>query len=142
MNRERSLHRRVLLATALLCLAACTAACIAACASGPDNPTQARAGEWRGETELGSFSFTVCEGGKKITAYTLEYEVDGAAETLSLDAGDEVLIDKEGTFDLSTPEAGVVFRGQFSADGKSASGIWEVTAPGGDSVSEEWAVER
>ena len=144
MSRKSPLHRRVLLAAALLCLAAC----VAACASNADNPTQARAGAWHGETEFGSFSFTVCEGGRKITAYALEYAMDGAAETLSLDAGDEVVIDKEGAFDLSTPEAGVTFRGQFSADGKSASGIWAITptgaaAPvGGDTVSEDWTLDR
>lgn len=137
MRRGGSLHRRVLLAATLLCLAAC----IAGCASSSDNPTQARAGTWRGETAFGSFSFTVCEGGRKITAYTLEYTTDGTTQALALGGGDEVLIDKEGTFDLSTPEAGVVFRGQFSKDGKSASGVWEVAAPGG-AVSEAWDAKR
>ena len=138
MRRASSLHRRVLLAVALLCLAAC----IAACASGSDNPTQARAGTWRGETEFGSFSFTVCEGGRRITAYTLEYTTGGTTQALALGGGNEVQIDKEDAFDLSTPEAGVTFRGQFSEDGKSASGVWEITLPGGDTVSEAWAVER
>ena len=142
MSRARSLHRRVPLAAALLCLAACVAACIAGCASGSDNPTQSRVGTWRGETEFGSFSFTVCEGGRKITAYTLEYTTGGATQALALGGGDEVLVDKEGTFDLSAPEAGVVFRGQFNQDGKSASGVWEITAPGGDTVSEEWVIDR
>ena len=139
MSREGSLHRRVLLAAALLCLAACVAACVAGCASSSDNPTQARAGTWRGETEFGSFSFTVCEGGRKITAYTLEYTRNGTTQALALGGGDEVLIDKEGAFDLSTPEAGVTFRGKFSKDGSSASGVWEVA---GGTVSEAWDAER
>ncbi len=142
MRRGSSFYRRVLLASALLCLAACVVPCIAGCSSGSDNPTQARSGTWRGETEFGSFSFTVCEGGRKITAYTLEYTTGGTTQALAHGGGDEVLIDKEGAFDLSTPEAGVTFRGQFSEDGKRASGVWEVTAPGGDTVAEEWAAER
>jgi hypothetical protein len=137
MRREGLFHRRLLLATALVCLAAG----MAGCASGSDNPTQARAGTWRGETVFGSFSFSVCEGGRKITACTLEYTV-GESTMLSMGGGEEVLIDKEGSFDLSTPEAGVVFRGQFSKSGKRASGVWEITPPGGETVSEEWAVER
>jgi hypothetical protein len=137
MRREGSFHRWLLLATALVCLAAC----MAGCASGSDSPTQARAGTWRGETAFGSFSFTVCEGGRKITAYTLDYTV-GESKMLSTGGGEEVLIDKEDSFDLSTPEAGVVFRGQFSKNGKRASGVWEITPPGGETVSEEWAVER
>ena len=142
MSRRGSLHRQVLLTTVLLCLATCIAASIAGCASGSDNPTQARTGTWHGETEFGSFSFTVCEGGRRITAYTLEYTTGGTTQALALGGGDEVQIDKEDAFDLSTPEAGVTFRGQFSEDGKSASGVWEITLPGGDTVSEAWAVER
>ena len=129
MRREGSLHRHVLLAAALLCLAACMAACIAGCASDSENPTQARAGTWHGETEFGSFSFTVCEGGRKITAYTLEYTTGGTTQALALGGGDEILIDKEGAFDLSTPEAGVIFRGLFSEDGKSASGAGRSPRP-------------
>ena len=126
----------------LLCLVACVAACIAACASSADNPREARSGKWQGETAFGSFAFTVCEGGRKITAYTLEYTAGGTTQALALGGGDEVLIDKGDTFDLSIPEAGVIFRGQFSADGKSASGVWEITAPGADTLSEDWAIER
>jgi hypothetical protein len=58
-----------------------------------------------------------------------------------LKEGGELLIEDDNTFDLSTPDAGVTFRGQFSEDGKSASGLWEVTASG-ETVSEAWAVER
>jgi hypothetical protein len=128
----------VLFAAALLCLAASTAAC----ASGGDNPREARSGKWQGETAFGSFVFTVCEGGRRISGYTLEYSLGGTTQALALGGGDEILIDKEGAFELSAPEAGVTFRGQFSADGQSSSGVWEITAPGGDTVSEEWAIER
>jgi hypothetical protein len=138
MRRGGSFHRRVLFAAALLCLAASTAAC----ASGGDNPREARSGKWQGETAFGSFAFTVCEGGRRISGYTLEYSLGGTTQALALGGGDEILIDNEGAFDLSAPEAGVTFRGQFSADGKSSSGIWEIIAPGGDTVSEEWAIER
>ena len=127
-----------MLAAALLCLAAC----VAGCASNADNPREARSGTWQGETGFGSFSFTVCEGGRRISDYRLQFNVDGATQALARGGGDEVLIDKEGAFDLSEPEAGLVFRGQFSADGKSASGVWEINIPGGDTLTEGWAIER
>jgi hypothetical protein len=136
MHQKHALHRWALLAVALLCLAAS----IAACASVEDNPREARSGTWRGETAFGSFSFTVCEGGRRITDYTLEYTA-GGTQMLSMSEGGELLIDDDNAFDLSTPEAGVTFRGQFSEDGKSASGLWEVTASG-ETVSEAWALER
>ena len=133
----------------LLCLAACLAAGMSACASGADNPIQARSGTWRGETGFGSFSFTICEGGRKITAYTLDYRVGGAAKLLTLGGSPEVPIDDEGSFDLSTPEEGVTFRGRFAADGRSVRGVWEVAPPDGGAppdgakvLSEEWALER
>ena len=128
----------MLLTTALLCLASC----IAACASGTDNVREARSGKLQGETGFGTFSFTVCEGGRRITGYTLESTMDGTTQALALGGGNEVLIDKEGAFDLGAPDTGVVFRGQFSADGKSASGVWEVTGPDGETVSEDWTVTR
>jgi hypothetical protein len=125
----------------------CLAACLAACGSGADNPIQARSGTWRGETGFGSFSFTICEGGRKITAYSLDYRVGNAVKLLTLGGGPEVAIDDDGSFDLSTPEEGVTFRGRFAADGKSVRGVWEVAPdgapPGGGKVlSEEWALER
>lgn len=136
MHHKHALHRRALLAVALLCLAAG----LAACASPADNPREARSGAWRGETAFGSFSFTICDGGRRITDYRLEYTV-GGTQMLSLKEGGELLIEDDNTFDLSTPDAGVTFCGQFSEDGKSASGVWEVTASS-EAVSEAWALER
>ena len=123
-------------AAALLCLAACLVGCDAVA----ENPRETRSGTWQGDTEFGSFSFTVCEGGRRITDYMLEYKV-GESPMLSQGSSGEVLIDDDNAFDLSTPEAGITFRGQFSEDGKSATGVWEVTADG-ETVSEEWSVER
>jgi len=142
MSPRHPLYRRVLRAAVLLWLAALVTTGITACASGTVTPKQARSGIWRGETAFGSFSFEVCEAGGKVTAYTLQYTVGGVTQALRLGIGDQVLIDDEGnSFDLSRPEEGVTFRGQFSADGKSASGVWEVSASG-ETVSGEWAVER
>lgn len=142
MKRSDSRHRWALHIGALLCLAACAATCITGCASGTDNPRETRSGGWQGDTAFGSFSFTVCEGGRRISDYALEYTIDGTTQAQALTGGDEVLIDKEGAFDLSTPEAGLTFRGQFSADGKSASGVWQVTTPDGNTLSEEWIITR
>jgi len=136
MHQKHALHRQAVLVVALLCLAAS----IAACASAADNPREARSGTWRGKTDFGSFSFTVCDGGRRITDYRLEYTV-GGTQMLSLKEGGDLLIEDDNTFDLSTPDAGVTFCGQFSEDGKSASGVWEVTASG-EAVSEAWALER
>jgi hypothetical protein len=135
MNRKHAPFRGALFVTALLCLAAS----IAGCAAGGDNPREARSGSWRGETEFGSFSFTVCQGGRKITDYTLEYTV-GGSPMLLMDRSGEVLI-SDNAFDLSSPDAGVTFRGQFSEDGKSASGLWKVTTSG-ETVSEAWNLQR
>jgi hypothetical protein len=120
----------------------CLAACLAGCASGTGKATAARSGKWEGTTVFGSFSFTVCEGGRKITGYRLQFKVDGATMAEARGAGKEVLIDKEGAFDLSKPEGDLIFRGQFSADGESASGVWQVTVPGGDTLAEDWIIER
>jgi len=136
MSDRLGLHRWVLRAAVLLCLAAG----LVGCASAGDNPRQARSGTWQGETAFGSFSFTVCEGGRKIADYMLEYKV-GESPMLSQGSSGESLIDDENAFDLSTPEAGITFRGQFSEDGKSVTGVWEVTADG-ETVSEAWTLER
>ena len=138
MKRDRPFHRMVLLVAMLLSLAVY----VNACSSGTATPKQARSGIWRGETAFGSFSFEVCEGRRNVTAYTLEYTMGEDTRTLTLGVSDKVQIDREdNSFDLSRPEEGVTFRGQFSADGKSATGLWEVAAPGG-TVSEAWAIER
>jgi hypothetical protein len=136
MSHIPRIHRWAMLAVALLWLAAS----IAACTSVGDNPRQARSGMWRGETALGSFSFTVCEGGRRINDYKLEYTV-GGSQMLSIGVSGKALIDDDNAFDLSTPDAGVTLRRQFSEDGKSASGVWEMTVLG-EMVSEEWALER
>lgn len=138
MNRVLSFQRRALLAAMLLSLAVC----VNACGSSTATPKQARSGMWRGETAFGSFSFEVCEGGGNVTAYTLEYTVGEDTKTLTLGVSDKVPIDdQDNSFDLSRPEEGVTFRGQFGTDGRSASGVWEVAAHGG-TVSEAWAIER
>ena len=126
------------MAAVLLCLAAS----LAGCTPGADNPREARSGKWQGEAAFGSFSFTVCEGGRRIENYRLEYTVGGVTQALAPGGGDEVLVGKEGAFELSAPEAGLTFRGQFSSDGKSASGLWEITTPEGSTLSEEWTVVR
>ncbi len=142
MSPRHPLHSTAVHAAVLLCLAAIVTAGSGACASGTATPKQARSGIWRGETAFGSFSFEVCEAGGKVTAYTLQYTVGGVTQALRLGIGDQVLIDEEdNSFDLSRPEEGVTFHGQFSADGKSASGVWEVTASG-ETVYEAWALER
>ncbi len=132
------LHRRALMAAVLLWLAAS----LAGCTPGAGSPKEARSGKWQGETAFGSFSFTVCAGGRRIESYRLEYTIGGVTQALAPSGGDEVLVDKEGAFELSAPEAGLVFQGRFSADGKSASGLWEITTPEGDTLSEEWTVVR
>lgn len=136
MKRGESLRRRALYACLLLCLATLITGCTA---DGVDS-TAARTGRWEGETAFGTFSFTVCASGRRITGYMLEYTIGGQTQALGGDI--EVLLGEEGTFDLGSPEAGVVFSGQFSADGTSASGVWEVTTPSGETVSEEWSVTR
>ena len=120
----------------LLCLAALTTGCAA---DGVDS-TAARPGRWEGETAFGSFSFTVCASGKRITGYMLEYTAAG--NTQALGGAIDVLLGEDGAFDLSSPEAGVVFSGQFNTEGTSASGVWEVTGPEGNTVLEEWTVIR
>jgi hypothetical protein len=136
MKRGESLRSRALCAGLLLCLAALTTGCTA---DGVDSMA-ARTGRWEGETAFGSFSFTVCASGKRITGYMLEYTTAGSTQALGGDV--EVLLGEDGAFDLSEPEAGVVFTGQLSADGTSASGVWEVTTPNGETVSEGWSVKR
>jgi len=104
---------------------------------------QARSGKWSGATEFGTFAFEVCEGGRKIVSYRLDYQVGGASGTLDSQGTPEVEINEDGSFDLNVAEAGVIFRGQFSEDSKKVSGLWEVNTPqAGTVVSEEWAVER
>ena len=120
----------------LLCLAVLATGCEA---DGVDSMA-ARTGRWEGETAFGSFSFTVCGSGKRITGYMLEYTIGGNTRALGGDI--EVLLGTDDAFDLSEPDAGVVFSGKFSADGRSASGVWEVTTTDGETVLEKWTVVR
>lgn len=140
--RGGSHHPQGLRAGVLLCLAACVAACVAGCTSATDNPGEARSGKWEGETAFGSFSFTVCGGGRRIEDYMLAYTAGGTTQALAATGADEILVDKEGAFELIAPEAGLTFRGQFNADGKSATGVWQITTPGGETLSENWTVTR
>jgi hypothetical protein len=121
---------------------------LAACNS-PDPPLhesnallQVRAGEWQGKTEFGTFGFQVCPGGKKITRYMLDYQVGLVSATLLSEENKEVLIEPDGSFDLSMPDRGVVFRGQFSEDNRQASGEWQMTMAEGEALQAEWAIER
>jgi hypothetical protein len=136
----RTIRQGVVLATLLmLCLAACSGE---ATRGSCNSPARSRAGEWKGVTEFGSFAFQVCPGGWKITYYSLEYQIDGAAAPQRLEGRREIAIASDGSFDLSAPEAGVVFQGQFSEDDTRASGRWEIRLPDGGAVSATWAVER
>lgn len=139
MNQRALLQWTAALTTVLFCLAACNGEAI------PDSGSsllQARSGKWSGTTEFGTFTFEVCEGGRKITSYRLDYQVGGTSGTLNSEGTPEVQINEDGSFDLNVAEAGVIFRGQFSKDGKKASGLWEVNIPQADTVSEEWTIER
>jgi hypothetical protein len=100
---------------------------------------QVRAGEWQGKTDFGTFSFQVCPGGRKITYYVLDYQVGDVSATLLSEENKEVIVEDDGSFDLSIPEQGVVFRGQFSEDNRRASGVWEMSQV---PLQAEWAVER
>ena len=136
MKRGEWTRSQALWAGLLLCLAVLTTGCEPDAATS----TSARTGRWQGQTEFGTFSFTVCASGRRITGYMLEYTTGGQTQALGGDI--ELLVGEEGDFDLGAPEAGVAFSGRFSADGRRASGLWEITGPGGETVSEEWSVVR
>ena len=138
MRQGTLLLRLAPVAVILLCLAASSTGC----SSDAGNPREARSGKWQGETSFGSFSFTVCQGGRRLEDYMMVYTTGSGTQALAPSGGDEVLVDKDGTFELSAPEANLFFQGQFGADGQSAWGTWEITIPGGDTLSEEWMVER
>ena len=127
------------LTIALFCLGACNGGSVPG--SG-NSPLQARSGKWSGTTEFGTFTFEVCEGGRKITSYRLDHQIGGTFGSLDSLGTREVEINEDGSFDLSVAEAGVIFRGQFSEDGRKVSGLWEVNTPQAGTVSEEWTVER
>lgn len=139
MNQRTLLQWTAALTIVLFCLGACNGEF----APGSDNsPLQARSGKWSGATEFGTFTFEVCQGGRKVTSYRLDYQVGNTLGTLNSEGTPEVQINEDESFDLSVAEAGVIFRGQFSKDGKKASGLWEVNIPQADTVSEEWTIER
>lgn len=139
MNQRALLQWMAALTIVLFCLGACNGEI----APGSGNsPLQARSGKWSGTTEFGTFTFEVCEGGRKITSYRIDYQVGVTSGMLNSEGTPEVQINEDGSFDLSVAEAGVIFRGQFSEDGKKVGGLWEVNIPQADTVSEEWAIER
>jgi hypothetical protein len=103
---------------------------------------EARAGEWSGTTEFGSFTFTVSPDGSAITDFSLNYSAGIASGSVSPQSPVEIPIEEDGSFDLSIPDAGVQFRGQFSEDGTRVSGYWEMDIPLAGTFSEEWELER
>lgn len=108
------------------------------------SPLEARVGEWSGATEFGSFSFVVSPNGKRVTVLDLSYRIGDLSTSSSFTPeGEGMPIDEDGSFNFSVSEPYLNFRGQFSQDGTSATGIWEMDIPFTDTtVSEEWAIER
>jgi hypothetical protein len=107
------------------------------------SPLEARVGEWSGTTEFGSFTFVVSPDGKKITSLELSYQGGIASGSGSLTPeGEGMPIDEDGSFDLSVPDAQLIFRGQFSQGGTNATGLWEMDIPLTGTLSEEWKIER
>jgi hypothetical protein len=85
----------------------------------------------------------VSPNGKGITSLELSYGVGIVTGSVSMTPeGEGMAIDEDGSFDLSVPDAQLIFRGQFSQDGTSATGLWEMNPPFMDTLSEEWGIER
>jgi hypothetical protein len=72
----------------------------------------------------------------------LRYQAGIASGSMSPQGEIAIPIGEDGAFDLSIEGAGLVFQGQFSEDGRRASGLWEMDIPMAERVSEEWAIER
>ena len=117
----------------------------------PTTPTastptfKALPGMWRGTTWFGSFSFVVSSSGGEILRLNLVSQVSQGGGVYTVRHNQTwmrgVPIDADGYFDLSDPESDLqlVFRGQFSPDGTSATGLWEMHS---GSLSAEWSIQR
>jgi hypothetical protein len=115
---------------------------------------KARAGEWRGTIESesvdGAFMFVVSPSGKEITGLELRCRIAGYG-TVSFEFGEDaaerasegggVPISDDGSFRIRATL--VLFRGRFSEDGTSASGLFEMAlAPADTTVSAAWEIRR
>jgi hypothetical protein len=156
MNQQRHLQHAITAILVLLFLAGCGAGATAtplptATATPTPAPTptptisplEARAGEWRGATEFGSFTFVVAPGGTEITSIELAYYIGITSGTSSITPEDGgIPIAEDGSFGVSLPDGQLTFRGKFSQDGTSATGLWEMAIPLHGTSSEEWTIER
>lgn len=140
-------QKRVTLGIGLVLIVLLTIACGALQPSPTPVPTptrgpEARAGEWRGATEFGTFSFEVSPDGQKITSFALSYSAGIESGSFEPDGEIAMPIADDGSFDLSIEEIGWVFRGRFSEGGQRASGLWEMETSTMGTLSEEWEIER
>lgn len=103
------------------------------------SPAELRVGDWSGTSDIGTLSFTVLPGGKEITNLVFSYQVGGVSTEIELTSG-SIPISADGSFQFHI--ATFDFQGQFSEDGTSASGTYEVEPPLHDAVSGEWTAEK
>jgi hypothetical protein len=148
VNRQKSLQIIGSILVALLSLACSvlqpqlTLTPVPPTATPTISPLEARAGEWFGRTEFGSFSFEVSADGREITRFALNYQAGIASGSFAPQGEIAIPIGEAGAFDLSVEELELVFQGQFSEDGHRVSGLWEMNIPMAGPVSEEWDIER
>lgn len=113
-----------------------------ACDIGPA-PIENRAGEWKVETEFGSFRFMVSDTGTEITDLNMEYKVGIVSGELTIEGSNMTnTIEEDGSFDLSNSEFNLIFFGRFSEDARSVSGLWAMDVALVGNLSEAWEVER
>jgi len=101
---------------------------------------EARAGEWHDTTQFGSFTFEVSPDGKTVIDFRLHYEAGGGVikgdiKLTSL----PILINEDDSFKVEFPGE-FIFTAQFSHDGTSALGSWEMFNP--IEASENWKIKN
>lgn len=147
MNHTKLSPQLISISLVMFLLLSCSFSQIAPAATPTPKPTvsplETRVGVWSGTTEFGSFTLIVAPGGREITSLKLTFHAGITSGTTDLTPGGTGLAIKEdGSFGIALPKAGLDFRGQFSPDGTSLTGHWEMEIPLTGVVSEDWVVQR
>ena len=104
------------------------------------SPLEARVGVWEGTTQFGSFIFEVSPDGMSIIDLRLHWEAGGGVFRGNFTLTSLPMpINDDDSFKLDLPED-FVFEAQFSDDGTSASGFWEMIKP--IQAFEKWEINN
>nr|MBN1230063.1 hypothetical protein [Anaerolineae bacterium] len=103
-------------------------------------PEETRAGLWMGATEFGAFTFVVSDDGMTVTDWSASYYAGITSGSIDPQGELAIPIDEDNAFSIDFGSG--IFECQFSDDGHSATGLYEISIALAGEYSEEWTIER